>query len=166
MGSTMVITISDVESETKSRNQMQNKGIKWFNRLFASIIMPKKQHSNSDLYAASSTIENTIIITGDKRKRTNEVLWKANYLVLCRQVSFIALQSAWGRLTKLVAAAAVARSGFPLILLPEIRGRADPGAVVVLVVRFGVVGTPLTEELRFAPIFLTGEAPEISRVRT
>lgn len=71
---------------------------------------------------------------------------------------------------KLVAAAAVARSGFPLILLVATRGSADDDVEVtfVLVVRLpGVDGcNPLTVECRFANCGFTGELPETSRLRT
>jgi len=69
-----------------------------------------------------------------------------------------------------VAAAAVARSGFPLILLAATRGSADEGVDVtfVLIVRFpGVDGCePLTVGCRFAKCGFTGELPETSRLRT
>lgn len=64
------------------------------------------------------------------------------------------------RLTKLVAAAAVARSGFPLILLVVTRGRADEGVDVLtlVVVRLGVDGgIPLTVGWRFPSVGFTGE---------
>lgn len=50
--------------------------------------------------------------------------------------------------TKLVAAAAVARSGFPLRFLAETRGNAEPGVVAVFVPRLAGVdgGNPLTVE--------------------
>lgn len=62
--------------------------------------------------------------------------------------------------TKLVAAAAVARSGFPLILLVVTRGSADEGVVVLplVVVRLGVDGgIPLTVGWRFPTVGFTGE---------
>ena len=72
-------------------------------------------------------------------------------------------------LTRLVAAAAVARSGFPLILLAATRGNADPGVVLeVLMPRLPGVdgGKPLTVECRLPTGGLTGELPDTSRLRT
>ena len=70
--------------------------------------------------------------------------------------------------TKLVAAAAVARSGFPLKLLAATRGNADvcaEGFVLDACLPGVDGGNPLMVECRL-PIGFTGECPDTSRLRT
>lgn len=91
------------------------------------------------------------------------LLWQ----LVSQMASWLYLYSA-RLLTRLVAAAAVARSGFPLILLAATRGNAEPGVEGTVVPRLaGVDGCrPLTVECRLPTVVaFTGELPEMSRLR-
>lgn len=91
-----------------------------------------------------------------KKKKTNKTCSKlSRSFRLLFSVSHVEplIRQVWtcvsaGPPTKLVAAAAVARSGFPLRLLAETRGKAEPGVVAVFVPRLAGVdgGNPLTVE--------------------
>lgn len=83
-------------------------------------------------------------------------------------VSIVHVAIGPAQLTKLVAAAAVARSGFPLMLRAEARGNPVPDVPVGLFdARLEGLdgGSPLIVEWRFPPAPLTGEFPDTPRLR-
>lgn len=83
-------------------------------------------------------------------------------------VSIVRVAVSPAQLTKLVAAAAVARSGFPLMLRVEARGNPVPDVAAGLFdARLAGLdgGSPLTVEWRFPPVPLTGEFPDTPRLR-
>lgn len=165
----MKVGTRDMDSVDKCKcRQMSIKGIEWMPSFFIT--------TNADMTTScmGETEKNRKKVNRDnydyRRKESAMRKGKSHYLVLCRSGQCRFRSCYWtglSRLTKLVAAAAVARSGFPLMLRAEARGSAVPAVVGLWDDRLAGLdgGRPLTVECRLPATPLTGELPEGSRLR-